>query len=147
MNVSDAFYNTVHDYDGGCEAVAARLGMSAQVLRNKANPNNPSNKPTLDEADRIIGLTGDHRIIDALAQNHGFVLVPKNGDAPVSDMAVLELIAQVWRAEGEVGAEVNQTLADGKVEPREVEKVRAAVYHVEKMLETLVKRLEGMAEK
>lgn len=147
MNLLDAFFNTVHDYPGGAESLAPRMGMSAAILRNKADQTKEHNKPLLVDADKIMGLTGDYRILDALAHNHGFVMVPKNGDAPASDMAVLDLIAGVWKAEGEVGAQVNQTLADGKVEPAEVEKVKLAVYHLDQIMQTLVKRLEGMAEK
>ncbi|WP_341772648.1 phage regulatory CII family protein, partial [Burkholderia pseudomallei] len=40
MNIIDAAYAVVHDYPGGSESLAPRLGMSAAVLRNKVNPNN-----------------------------------------------------------------------------------------------------------
>uniref|UniRef100_UPI00353016D5 phage regulatory CII family protein n=1 Tax=Achromobacter sp. GbtcB20 TaxID=2824765 RepID=UPI00353016D5 len=55
MNHLDAFHQTVHGAPGGCEAIAPRMGMSAAILRNKANPNSTTNKPTLDEADRLMG--------------------------------------------------------------------------------------------
>lgn len=70
MNVGDAFYQTVHGSAGGCEALAVRMNMSAAILRNKANVHTVTNKPTLDDADRIMGLTADYRILDALAANH-----------------------------------------------------------------------------
>lgn len=147
MTPLDAFYNTVHDADGGPEALAARLGMSAQVLRNKANPNNSANKPLLDDADRVMGLTGDFRILEALAASHRRVCIeiPEDGDA--CDLAILELVTHVWQRNGDVGAAVHQTLADGKVEKQEIARVRQAVYKTQQALNEMLMRLEGMAEK
>jgi hypothetical protein len=147
MNVLDAFHQTVHGAPGGCETVAPRLGMSAAILRNKANPNSATNKPMLDDADRLMGITGDHRILHALAQNHGYVCFRMGEDATASDMAVLELVTQVWTTNGEVGAEVNRTLADGRVDRAEVERVRTAVYRAQQALLEVVARLDGMSEK
>lgn len=147
MNVQDAFYQTVHGAVGGIEALAVRLGMSAAILRNKANVHSSTNKPMLDDADRAMGITGDHRILHALAQNHGYVCFKMGDDINASDMAVLELVTQVWTTNGEVGAEVNRTLADGRVDRGEVERVRAAVYRAQKALLEVVSRLDGMAEK
>jgi hypothetical protein len=73
MSPKDAFYNTVHNAPGGHAALAIRLGMSAAVLRNKANVHSETNKPTLDDVDNIIGLTGDASVLHALAANHGYV--------------------------------------------------------------------------
>ncbi|MES2932730.1 MAG: phage regulatory CII family protein, partial [Pseudomonadota bacterium] len=64
-----------------------------------------------------------------------------------SDMAVLELITQIWSTNGDVGAEVNKTLADGRVEAQEVVKVRAAIYRAQKAMFEMVARLDGMSEK
>jgi hypothetical protein len=147
MNISDAFYQTVHSAPGGCEALAVRLGMSSAILRNKANVNSVTNKPMLDDADRIMGITGDHRILHALALNHGYVCVEVQPSTTASDMAVLEMITQVWSANGDVGAEVNRALADGRVDPREIALIREAVYRAERALQEMLARLTGMAQK
>lgn len=147
MNARDAFHLTVHEAPGGCEALAVRMGMSAAVLRNKANVNSVTNKPMLDDVDRAMGITGDHRVLHALAQNHGYVCFRMGDEATASDMAVLELVTQVWTTNGEVGAEVNRTLADGRVDRHEVERVRAAVYRAQQALLEVVARLDGMAQK
>jgi hypothetical protein len=147
MNIRDAFHLTVHGAAGGCEALAARMQMGAQVLRNKANPNSTTNKPTLEEVDRVMGLTGEHAVLHALARNHGYVCVRVETDASSSDVAVLELVTKVWSASGEVGAEVHATLADGIVEQHEITRVEAAVYRVVRALNEMTSRLRGMAEK
>lgn len=147
MNVLDAFYHTVHDAEGGPESLAPRLGMSAQVLRNKANRDNTTNKPLLAEADKIMGLTGDFRILDALAANHNRVVVEVKSDSGACDMAILELVTHVWQSNGNVGSAVHQALADGKVEKCELAKVRGAIYKTQQALNEMLMRLEGMAEK
>lgn len=147
MNLLDAFFNTVHDYPGGAESLAPRMGMSAAILRNKADQNKEHNKPLLVDADKIMAITGDYRILDALAAGHGRVCVeiPEGGDA--CDLAILELVTHVWQRNGDVGAAVHQTLADGKVEKHELTKVRSAIYRTQQALNEMLMRLEGMAEK
>jgi hypothetical protein len=147
MNVLDAFHQTVHGSPGGCEALAVRLGMQAAVLRNKANPNHNHHKPMLDDADRVMGITGDYRILHALAQNHGYVCVKVEEGASASDMAVLEMVTKVWATNGVVGAEINQALADGRITLPELERVRTAVKNAEQALESVLSRLAGMAER
>lgn len=146
MNHLDAFYQTVHTAPGGCDALAPRMGISATILRNKANPNSATNKPTLDEADRLMGITGDYRVLHALAQNHGFTLT-KVDEEPATDMAVLENVTHIWQRLGDVANEVHETLKDGKVERHEVAAVRAAVFKAFRPMMQLIERLNGMSEK
>lgn len=146
MNHLDAFHHTVHSAPGGPEALAPRLGMSAQVLRNKANPNSTANKPTLDEAARVMGITGDFSILHALAEQHGFVLT-KLEDQPASDMDVLENVTNIWQRLGDLASEVQKTLADGRVEPHEVDACGAAAFKAIRPMLQLIDTLEGMAEK
>jgi hypothetical protein len=146
MNLLDAFYNTVHNAVGGCEALAVRLGMSAAVLRNKANPNMEANKPLLVEADRIMGLTRDYAILHALAKNHGFVCVEIE-EAGASDTALLELVAKVWSTNGEVGTEIMKALEDGRITKAELGRIHDAVKRTERALEGVFARVAGMAER
>lgn len=146
MNVRDAFHITVHDYPGGAESLAPRMGMSAGVLRNKANPNCLTNQPTLVDADRLIAVTGNTTLLHVLCANHSHVAVPVDSSAPACDTAVLEIIAQVWSAQGDVGKAVEEALADHRVEPHEVRQVRQAIYRMQQSLLTLAARLDQMSE-
>lgn len=146
MTPTDAFFRTVHDYPGGAESLAPRLGMSAGVLRNKANPNCATNRPLLEDADRVMALTGDFRVLHALALAHGHVCCRLDQDQPASDLAVLELVTEVWAANGDVGAAVRSTLADGRVDASEVREVRQAIYRQIQVLQMMLGRLEEMAE-
>lgn len=146
MNVQDAFYFMVRNYPGGAEALAPRMKMSPSVLRNKADTKKTCNIPSLDDADTGMALTGDYGVLHALAQNHGHVCLKVETDAPASDLAVLELVTQVWRSNGEVGRSVDDVLADHRVERRELPKIRDAIYREMQNLELLYKKIEGMAE-
>jgi hypothetical protein len=146
MNAKDAFHQTVHSAPGGCIALAARLGMSATILRNKANPNNEANVVTIDDIERVMSLTEDYSVLHALAESHGFVLT-KLEEQPASDMGVLENVTCIWQRLGDVANEVHMTLEDGRVEQHEVERVRAAVFKAFRPMMQLIERLNGMSEK
>lgn len=71
--IEDAAYNTVHDYPGGAEALAPRMGKSAKVLDSKVNRNEFKHHLTLHEAVQIMGLTGDHRMLRAICRHLGYL--------------------------------------------------------------------------
>ena len=146
MNTKDAFHQTVHSYPGGVEALASRMGMSAAVLRNKANPNHNHNVPTLADAELVQQLSGDCRVLEAMAANLGrVVVVLEEGTAP-SDMAILEIMTKCWGTNGDFGAAVHQALADGRIDRREVEMIRDAVKRADQAMHQLVARIEQIAE-
>ena len=147
MNPRDAFHRTVHSFPGGVEALAPRVGMQAGVLRNKANPTSPYNKPMLDDVDLVMGITGDHSVLHALAANHGYVCVRMENDVAPSDMAVLEIMAKCWSANGDFGTSVNNALADGRITIKEIEQIREAVRRMDQAAHQLVARMEGLAQK
>ena len=147
MNILDAFYHTVHDYPGGSASLAPRMGVSPSVLNNKADPRKDHNKPLLMDAQKIMSLTGDTRILDALAASQGGVFIKLDSeDSPAGDMAILEMVTQVWKTNGQIGAEIAQAFEDGKIEKHEVARIREAIYGAQKAMESLIKRLEGMSE-
>ena len=147
MNIRDAIYQTVHGAAGGVEALAIRMGLRAQILRNKANPNSTTNYLSPIELESLMALTGDHAVLHALARNHGYICIKAQEDVTASDMAILELVTQVWSASGVVGAEVHAVLADGVVEKHELPRVETAIYCVVQALNEMAARLKGMAEK
>lgn len=145
MNLSDAAHATVHDYPGGSESLAPRLGMSGAVLRNKVNPNNSFNHITLAEANKLMAITNDFRILHSMAAEHGFVSVKVDEEVAPSDMAVLEIITKIWLANGNVGRAVDDALADGRIERHEIDRIKEEVKLTERALHQLIKRLEDMA--
>ncbi|MGI4861889.1 MAG: phage regulatory CII family protein [Janthinobacterium lividum] len=59
MQIADAAYVVVHNYPGGADSLAPRLGMSSAVLRNKINPSNTTYHLSLAEALRLSQIIGD----------------------------------------------------------------------------------------
>lgn len=146
MNITTAADLTVHDYKGGSEALGAVIGMSPAVLRNKVNPNNNTHHLTLAEADRIVRMTGDVRILAAFAHGNGYLLVKAPESCGESDMSVLEQVAALMIAHGRFGHEVYDALADGGVDQQEMLRVDAAGRALMEAVAAVARRLSGMAE-
>lgn len=146
MNYKDAFHRTVHEAPGGCEALAVRLGYTAGLLRNKANPNSTTNVLTMDDASRVMEITENYDVLHALARQHGFVCT-KLDEQPPCDMAVLESVTGLWAKLGAFGSEIHQALADGRVDAREVAAVDKAMFAVLQEAMQLKARFNGMAAK
>lgn len=141
MNVIDAAHRTIHDYPGGSESLGPRIGMSAAVLRSKVNPNTTTHHLTLREADRIMGVTGDHQILHALAANHGFALTSL--DAESGDISILSSILQVTNAEGELARVIDVALADGRISANEKADIEECALHVQQKIVAMVNRIVG----
>jgi hypothetical protein len=130
MNIADAAHKTVKEYPGGAEALATRLvtlndkgeekPMSGAVLRNKVNPNNSTHHLSLAEASEIMGLTGDDRILHALAAEHGYVL--RRADAATGGNVVSALLT-VAAKQGELAKAVSDSLDDGQITPNESQEI------------------------
>lgn len=143
MNTKDAAYHTVHDYAGGSESLGPRVGISAAVLRNKVNPNNETHHLTLAEAQRIVDITDDERILRAWAHARGLLLIkaPEGSDC---DMSVLEAVVETGVAHGQWMQTIHAALADGKVDINEVQAIKAAKRALQTAAATATQRVEGM---
>ena len=145
MNPIDAFYHTVHDHPGGAESLAPRMGISASVLRNKADPKKDCNKPLLADADKIMDLTGDYRVMKALAHKHGFLLVRAPENCTVeSDMSVLEHVTGLMVAQGKFAQEIHTALADGALSANEMTKIEEVGQTFMTEVMEIQQRLRGM---
>ena len=142
MHVTDAAYATVHDYQGGAGSLAPRLGTTQAVLNNKVNPNTRTHHLNLAEAVKLIVLTGDKRILHAIAMETGDVVVEGAGDLPACDMAVLESMTGVFAGAGQVGASVHAALADGQITRKEYAAIEREAYALRQKAVALVRKLE-----
>jgi len=70
MNTRDAAYLTGHNYAGGVPALAVRMGMTARDLSRRLNP--ITSDISLHDAVSLMTLSGDHRILFALADELGY---------------------------------------------------------------------------
>jgi len=150
MSPQDAVHAVCHEYPGGVEALAPRIGRGAQVLRNKvgldhhAPGSRRSHEPTLADVSAITRATGDLRVVQALAAENGAVVMRLPDVPSCDDAALLELVLGCNREWGEVANEISSALADGQITPREYDRINAETLEsVSRQLE-LLERLRGL---
>ncbi|MGP5518035.1 phage regulatory CII family protein [Psychrobacter celer] len=120
MQVIDAAHKTVHnEKHGGSVAIAARMGMSNNVLNSKVNPNCDTHHLRLDEALTIMEFTNDHSIIQAMAHRLGGVFCEVNGEATKDELIMTALSASA--CQGDVMAEMHKALEDGRISCSELD--------------------------
>lgn len=146
MNYKDAFHKTVHSAPGGVEALAVRMGYTTGLLRNKANPNSTTNVLTMDDASRVMEITGDYAVLHALAEQHGFTLTKVEEQAP-SELSVFESMTGILAQFGQFSKEVHQAFADGRLEPHELKAIKAEMWPLFHLFMQFCARMDGMAEK
>lgn len=144
MNVTDAAYDTVHQYPGGSEALAPRMGMSAATLRGKVNPNTDRNLLSLQEADTLMARTGDYRILHALCAEHGFIA--QRVDAPESGSLITALLSAA-AAKGDLAELVSEAMADNRITPNEADAISRACQQVMAALVQVSQHAEAAAER
>lgn len=123
MNVLDAAYALVHDYQGWAPALGPRVGLTGKMLSNKVCPTDAIHKLTLDEAVRISEMARNPAILHAFAERLGFVAIPTAEMADADDIG--HAIATVASEFGDYVRIVDAAVADGKVTPRELREAQA----------------------
>ena len=122
MNLLDAAYNVVHDYPGGSQSLAPRLGKSATTLSHEVTATGTAKLGLLDAA-KITELTGDVRLLAAFAANAGQMLVPlPKIQADASDDCMLRL-ADTAREFGDLCREVASDMADGVISSNDLSRI------------------------
>lgn len=146
MNVSDAAHATVHDYPGGAISLAPRVGMNPTVLNSKVNPNTSTHHLTLHEAQRIMALSGDHRILRAQNEELGYLPPIPRVEVAVSDAALLETYTRLMSELGEFSTKFHQALVDGKLTVAEVDGLQTEMLEFFGAGEELLNRARQIAE-
>lgn len=116
MDVIAAAHKTVHKIEhGGSPALAARMGMSSTVLNSKVNPNCDTHHLRLDEALTIMEFTGDHTIIDAMANRLGGVFSKMEKTAASEESMVMSLL-RIGGQSGNLLGEFKKAIEDGRID-------------------------------
>ena len=147
MNVLDAAHKISHEYPGGAEALAQRMGIKPAVFRSKLNPNCSTHHLYLDESVRLQELAGRSDILHAMAEALGFVCIPAARCDLVSDEALLDAFARLVCELGDLSRVFNDSLADGRVTPREFERMRKEFYDLQQAGADLLNRVEQLVER
>lgn len=121
MTVADAIYHTVHNYPGGVVALAARMGVSANTLTHKANPNNDTHHMRPDELVAIQFFSGNYAVLHAMAAALNHSATPASRDQ--SDGDPVEAFMHQQRAQGEYCAAMADALQADCPTPNAVRRV------------------------
>ncbi|MDO9235984.1 MAG: hypothetical protein Q7U28_08130 [Aquabacterium sp.] len=122
MNLRDAAYNVVHDYPGGAQSLAPRLGKGSTYLSAEVAGMGTAKLGLLD-AEKITQLTGDRRILVAFATNCGQMLVPLPDASALPNDDCMMRLADSAREFGELCKEVAGDLVDGEINDNELGRI------------------------
>ena len=111
LTVADAIYHTVHGYPGGVVALAARMGVSANTLTHKANPNNATHHLTLKEAMALQQVSGSLYVLHVMAAGLDYICHRSRPDDAQGDP--LEAFMRVQQSMGELTAAAADALRGG----------------------------------
>lgn len=149
MNVADAAYNTVHDYPGGASALGPRLGIQPSILNSKVNPNTVTHHLRLDEAVKIMVVTGDYRMHHAISRELGLVSIPIPSAATVSadSICFFDMMLELREADGRMSQEFRKALSDGRITPGEAIDLKHAIHELQQLLSTMNQCIDECTEK
>lgn len=150
-----AAYRTVHEYADrkagpkgpkGAAALGPKMGKSAATLSNEVSPDVPTHKYGLEDSITVQLLTGDYRQLHAYAAELHHVAIALPDFDTVSDVELLNQFAEWQAALGRTCQEIHKSLADGQVDPIELQQVKAKGFaHIAKFFQFL-QRMEQIAE-
>lgn len=121
MNIQDAAHRIGHEYPGGAVALAHRMGIGPVVFNSKLNPNTVTHHLTLAEAQRMQLLTGRADILEAMADELGYVIV-KVPDCS-SDVDISKATRKAVVEFGQWMEQIDKSLDDGHVSQNELKAI------------------------
>jgi hypothetical protein len=147
MQVAEAAHATVRDYKD-TESLAKAIGLkSAQMLRNKVNVSEEkSHHLTLKEAELLMKITGNPRILHALANEIGGFFTPLPKDGSPNTVSVVQDISRMSKEFGSLVEEVAKDIEDGVLTRTEFKRIEAEADSLRKALTLLVSDLYAMYE-
>lgn len=141
LDLVDAAYHTAHGHPGGVQALALRMGMSANTLTHKVNPNNTTHHLTLREAVTMQHMSGNVAVLQAMAEALGYVCVkakPAASGAPLDQLAEMSCeFADVLRA-------ASSAIAAGEVTPNAMRRFDYQVAELQAACNALAGTLRAM---
>jgi hypothetical protein len=114
-HIERAIYDTVHNSQVSCSEIAKALGMSHQVLINKANPQCETHKLGYLEAMAIMLVTKNHAIHRAAGLE-----LELEQEAPKTTN-ILQAALLSGKEHGDVMRVLHEALSDGRLTDREKE--------------------------
>lgn len=145
MNILDAVFHVAHDHHGGVVALAARMGVSQNVLNKKVDPRQDTHHLRLDEAVKMGLIADDKRILQAHAQAHNCVVVDLPELPDSGDMALLDGFMDIINELGDFTRAFQEAYRDGTISAPEIKDISNEAADVQTRLAAFVLRLQEMA--
>ena len=127
-------HQTAHDAPGGLDALARKMGVGAQVLRNKVCPTTDTPKLSLREALAMMDATNDDRILHVLASLRGYTLERK---ALPDASSVFAAVLSASPEHGDVSRAIQDALSDGKMTAAEKAAISQQIHEAHQTLDAL----------
>lgn len=119
LSLRQALYRASRDYRGGQNALALTMGVPADELAKRLNPND-SRPLKVEWVEEILTHTRDQRLLEAIAGAHGGVVWHEV--VPVSaSKAAMRALGEYLQREGDFVTSLAEGAADGRWEKHEVE--------------------------
>lgn len=145
-DVFEAFRQAVM-LSGNVPALAARMGLRPGTLYNKAEAGDDThNQPTLRDVVLVTEITGDMRVVEALAATFGLATFDTAGQAQASDEELLTLLADMGRETGEFHGALAQGLRDHRFSLQAMAHIRREAMDIVAALMTVLHRLEDYVD-
>jgi hypothetical protein len=143
MSLADAAFNTAHEYPhGGADGLGRRMGKSN--LSAEVNPNRADAKLGLLDALRMQLLTGDFRILNAMAWECGFFPPMPMPSALPSDAPCLRTLGEMMKECADVVATVSTDAADGRFDDNDLARANREVGELLLCVQRLMGQLTAM---
>lgn len=148
LDILDVIYHTVHNFPGGTAALAARMGMTVDVLRQKANVNNTQHVFHPRQLLDLMYFTGTDGVLHAMAEHMGRVVMNASPDDSDGDMH--QALAQLQGHYAEVVRHTadllpgKRSVASGDGGTLSGNDVRRVEYHVQELHAALGHLLAAM---
>lgn len=144
-NVFEAFRDLV--YAHGVPDLAGQIGMVPGVLYNKAAAGDDTqHQPTLRDVLLATTVTGDMRVVEALAETFGRATFDCASLSHTSDEALLELVTNLAAENGDFHRELAEGLRAQSFTPAALGRIRGEAFDLVSALMTLVRRLEDLVD-
>lgn len=146
LSLPQAVYHAVHDTRGGVGAVAGAFGFNESTFNKKVSLTQPGHKLTLDDFEAVLGITRDPRLMDSVCDAFGHAAwVDLGGLVQSGDAALIAQLGELSRRVGQMATDLADTMADGRVDSRELGVLRKDAAQLHQTVASIIARAEAMA--
>ena len=146
LDVFEAFHQAVI-LSGDVPGLAARMGVRPGTLYNKAEAGDDShNQPTLRDVVLVTEITGDMRVVQALAATFGLATFDTTAQAQATDEELLTLLADMGAETGQFHAALAEGLRKQRFSLAQMAHIRREAMDVVAALMTVLPRLEDYVD-